>query len=715
MSTETPSPGAAPLAPAVLTPAAARALAARVPGPVVRGLVPALCAGLLASYLVAMASTGMPVDALTPAYQLSCVAFGVLLSTTVLVLATGRGASVAALVGAALAVTAPGGPTPVGLVLAAMLAGVAGCLALVRARRRTGLPAAGAGPAVDVPIGQVVARGWLARSRGAAVFAVVGAVLALGGLGLWVHDSRSAAAFRARSVVGTGTVTAVDDDAFTATVTLADGGGTLTVPLENLEPEVGDVVEVRHDAGGRSELVADVFDPNGALVLVGAGVAGGAGAALVARDRRRRRGRALHGVPVVAAATWDRARATVLVRSATGAVTAVLLDELVPADDAGHRRRLAGPDLARRLDDGAGRPDDGCPQDDEPGTRPGDLRSGVDALTDDELLRLAREQTLADRADDADEDGAADGVAFDLPAVGDHASPLAYRLWTDVPVRAVGLADRDGALALQDPDGRWWLAWTTRRPAPSEAPTHPVADDATHPVTDDATGPAATTSAAATAEPGTRGGSPAGAPVRRARAGETSGWYRFWAAAEDRATRVLRPFARATGRWLPWPAAIGAALLARWVLGGDDGPGWWHLVLVTLGAATLGAAWVRAATPALRVDAAGLQLEGTVRYERVPWAAVLAVLADDVNVVVRVTTPDGEQDALVLPDPAPRDYLPGVRGPARAAAAVGQARLEAAAGRLPHRVRLPVTPGAASWLWWFVCVGAGGLAGLLGR
>ncbi|WP_138067536.1 hypothetical protein [Cellulomonas rhizosphaerae] len=270
----------------------------------------------------------------------------------------------------------------------------------------------------------------LAAVTAAAAVAVFAAVL-------WHHDASSAAAFRADSEVAVGTVVAVEDDGFWADVEV--GQTRHRVDTELAAPEVGDAVEVRFARhGDRAELTDQVFDPTGAIVLLGLASALGAGVALVEAGRRRAVRRLLvHGGVAVTVAISPR--------SAT-ALLAVPVDTKDRTEPVVARLRISKADPGGLGPDGE--PEEVWQEeDDEP---------DIKTLPDDELLRAAAALVEEPRLE----------VGPAVPA--------------DTTALVVGL-HAYGDLPFVHVDGQWWssdlparddrgLRQWRGRPAPSDTP-----------------------------------------------------------------------------------------------------------------------------------------------------------------------------------------------------------------------------------------------------
>ncbi|GII98750.1 hypothetical protein CLV28_0518 [Sediminihabitans luteus] len=497
-------------------------------------------------------------------------------------------------------------------------------------------------------------RAWPARAVTGVVLLSVGAAA----VGLWLHDDAAARAFRASATVAPGTVLEVDEDSVTVAVGpddgTADGAVELQVPTPTLDRTVGESVEVRYSPG-RAELVDDVFDPAMPLLAVGALVPPGAVLLVTARRRRRARRHLLDdgGAAVLMHATWH-----------AGGVVLTAVDDPAPvvlADDVEGLALLPdGPDSTDPWEELAHR--------------------AVTEVDDDELLRMA-----AAGVDDHDQD-AAPGTD---PAAPDH--------WARTPVVVVGLV-RDGApLALQGPDGAWYLAtagnpvaWPGRGGLPlapvnddeadgTLAPGTPsvsdLSDDIGHGNGVDSLDPTGTTDER-TADEGT---SDAGTP------------------APTGAGPVLRA-ARRTGSLGPWLAVPVLALVGVLVLA--DSP--WYLVAG--GAATAawwGSAWSGAPLPWARPTSRGLVLRSGVLDTVLPWSRVERVVADELSVVVRVSaTRVSPADAYWCAQHDPS--LPLVRGtstPEEACDAVRRAQAAAPASADTDVRRRPSRPAVVGALW----------------
>lgn len=264
--------------------------------------------------------------------------------------------------------------------------------------------------------GQVQA-GWLLP-----IGVIASGLLAVAGLVGYAHDAAAVHAFRSRAVVSDARVESVAPDV--SAVRVVVDGREYRVPVVSVTPERGDVVSVRYDPdGARAERVDDAFDPTGALVLTGAGLALGVGLASQWLSRRRRLERLVtahgDGLTVLATRTYGT-RVELAALDAAGRAFAVLphvgrLDDPPPIDDP---EPEPDPD-EREWDDLSSRP--------------------ASELTDAEARRMA---TLWARQ--AEPRPVLPGAGDTLPS------------WRSHPVEVIGLCADDCAVLLRERDADVW-------------------------------------------------------------------------------------------------------------------------------------------------------------------------------------------------------------------------------------------------------------------
>lgn len=223
----------------------------------------------------------------------------------------------------------------------------------------------------------------------------------VGSTGWWWREAAGLAEFRARAKEVPTVVEAVGDDGRTIEVVLQGTTARVPTPAHRYVP--GERVLVRVDGGsGRTEVVDDVADPSVVLLL---GVPSAVLAiALVVRTRRLRQ--QVHELltapqPAVAALATGAPRARGVLLSPVDDVTAI-------AGIAPRLVAVAGPGASEEPDHGVdAADDDGYAWDDEeewgddgeddasggsdPGRSAGAARPDVSAMSDEELVQLARE------------------------------------------------------------------------------------------------------------------------------------------------------------------------------------------------------------------------------------------------------------------------------------------------------------------------------------
>lgn len=485
--------------------------------------------------------------------------------------------------------------------------------------------------------------------------AVVGLVLALVGGWLLAHDTLAANAFRAHAELANGVVASVADDDSAAFVTIS--GRRYRIPsLSDVTHDVGDRVQVRYDSrSGRAEFTDDVFDPNGAWMLITGGLAGGAG--LLAEQRRRRRAARRLFVPGPAVrllATWGpRTTGVVLGPVDDGTRPFARADHVLPTGSSAFDAWL-GHELG-----------------DVPGERAEAVRRSLEELenrpaaelTDEELLTLAR------------------GMAGFEDATPDPRPPCTE--WDVTPVDVVGLSHDNAPIALRGPDGRWYAS-DKGVAAPHRGDRSRREDRTSAPV------------------------APAGEP--------SNAWARFWARVDARMLAFGR--ATGDG-WVPWAVAPAVGLGLWWLAGTPDLRWYQALVFVIGACFTgrqwvhVARPPARILPEALALD--GAVLTHRIPWSHIIGVAadessVVIRLDPEREVkgdaVTFTTGPDGGQPVAGAGTPGQARELIET---ARRAAAVVAGPSRGMAGELPDR------PTRASWsaAWWGACVALGFALGAL--
>jgi hypothetical protein len=177
----------------------------------------------------------------------------------------------------------------------------------------------------------------------------------------------------------------------------------------------------------------------------------------------------------------------------------------------------------------------------------------------------------------------------------------------------------------------------------------------------------------------------------------------------ERAGAVTRRLAQATSSTGPWVALPVIAVVMAWFAG----EGWdWRFLGLAAGCAAWLQAWAALGRASLTITPAALVLRGAVLDERVPWAQVTDVVADDEALVVRIAPGDGTEADAALLTPR-RDLLAGVRDPVRARELLLAARRDAAVRTVARAGlrRRPAVPAVVATLG-AVCALGGALFGL---